>query len=283
MKKLVLVDGNSILFRAYYATAYKKKIIQNKYGEDINALIVFINMFKKILEQTEKNICVIFDSKQKTKKHKIYPNYKKKRPPTPVKLINQISLIKEYLELSGIKHHCQNGYEADDIIGTLAKEASEKKINVLIFSSDKDFLQLIDDNIIICLIKKGLKNVIYYNQDILLNELKLKSSQIIDFKSIVGDLSDNIEGIPKIGPKTAIKLLNKFYNLENIFDNLSQIDNKTKERLIKFKERVFFNRLLVKINTSVPLCFNYNQTNLQKRDNFLLNIFLKKYQPLNIK
>ncbi|WBL31605.1 5'-3' exonuclease [Candidatus Phytoplasma sacchari] len=282
MKNLILVDGHSLLFRAYYATAYKKKIIQNKNGEDVNALIIFINMFKKILEQTEKNICVIFDSKGKTKKHIYYPDYKKKRLPTPIKLIPQIELIQEYLKLSGIKYHLQNGYEADDIIGTLSKKASAENIPVLIFSSDRDFLQLIDKNIKICLIKKGLKDVVCYDKNILFNELNLKSSQIIDFKSIVGDISDNIQGIPGVGPKTAIKLLNQFNNLENIFLNLNKIDNKIKEKFIIFKEKLFFNRFLVKIDTSVPLYFDYSQTIIQNIDYFLLNIFLKKHQPVKI-
>ncbi|KAB8121933.1 MAG: DNA polymerase I [Candidatus Phytoplasma cynodontis] len=279
MKSLVLVDGNSLLFRAYYATAYKKKKIQNEKGEDINALIVFINMFKKILEKTEKNICVIFDSREKTQKHILYKNYKKKRLPTPIDLISQIVLIKKYLTLSGIKHYFKNGYEADDIIGTLAKKASNQNVSVFIFSSDKDFLQLIDNNIRICLIKKGLKNVIYYDENILWNEFNLKPNQIIDFKSIIGDASDNIKGIPQIGPKTAIKLLNKFQNLENIFNNLQEIDSKIKEKLIIFKDRVFFNRFLVKINISVPICFEYTETYIQKINYFLLDVFLKKYRP----
>ncbi|KXT29196.1 5'-3' exonuclease, C-terminal SAM fold family protein [Candidatus Phytoplasma oryzae] len=278
MKNLVLVDGNSLLFRAYYATVYKKQILKNKEGVYINALLVFINMFKKILEKTKDNICVVFDSKEKTQKHVLYNEYKKKRLPTPNQLISQIELIKKYLKLSGIKYHSQSGYEADDIIGTLAKKASKDKISVLIFSSDRDFLQLIDNNITICLIKKGLKNVIYYNEDILWNELNLKSYQIIDFKSIVGDHSDNIPGIPRIGPKTAIKLLNKFDNLENIFNNLQNIDNKIREKLISFKERVFFNRLLVTIDILVPLCFDYTQTNFEKIDDFLLKNFLQKYK-----
>jgi DNA polymerase-1 len=277
MYNLILVDGNSLLFRAYYATAYRKKIIQNKKGEDINALVVFINMFKKILEKTQKYICVAFDSKAKTKKHELYKEYKKKRLSTPTQLIPQIDLIKKYLKLSGIKYHSQNGYEADDIIGTIAKQASKQKKSVLIFSSDKDFLQLIDSNITICLIKKGLKNVLYYNEKILWEELNLKSNQIIDFKSMIGDPSDNIKGIPFIGPKTAIKLLNTFDNLENIFDNLSQVEEKIKKKLILFKKEVFFNRILMKINTLVPLCFDYTQTERKKINYDLLNDFLENH------
>lgn len=158
MRKLVLVDGNSLVFRAYYATYYKNiKLIQNNEGEDINALIVFINMFKKILEQTDNYICVVFDSKAKTTKHKIYKDYKKGRVKTPNALIKQIYLIREYLTLLGINNYSQDGYEADDIIGTLAQQATKNNVSVVIFSSDKDLLQLVDSNIIVALIKKRIK------------------------------------------------------------------------------------------------------------------------------
>ncbi|MBP3059513.1 5'-3' exonuclease [Texas Phoenix palm phytoplasma] len=279
MKKLILIDGNSLIFRAYYATCYKKNHeMQNSQGQDVNALIVFIQMFKKILEQNnQKNyICVAFDLKTKTKKHELCQKYKKNRPTTPDSLIQQIKMIQEYLFLSGIKYYSQENYEADDIIGTLAKQASNDNIPVLIFSSDKDFLQLIDENIHVCLIKQGLSRTIYYDIEKLWKEYQLKPNQIIDFKSLVGDKSDNIEGVFSIGPKTASKLLNKFDNLENIFNNLEKIDVRIKKKLIEYKKKVFFNRLLVSIDKNVPLNFNYNQTKIKKYCIFALNDFLQK-------
>ncbi|MGI3136324.1 MAG: 5'-3' exonuclease [Candidatus Phytoplasma vitis] len=279
MRKLVLVDGNSLVFRAYYATYYKNtKLMQNKEGQDVNALIVFINMFRKILEQTEDYICVAFDSKYKTYRHKLYEGYKQSRVKTPESLINQILLIKEYLTLLGIHHCSQDGYEADDIIGTIAKQAGRNNISVLIFSSDKDFLQLIDSNITVCLIKQGLKNVIYYDSQTLEKEFGLRPNQMIDFKSITGDNSDNIKGVPSIGPKTALKLLNQFDNLENIFDNLNNLNLKIKSKLIQFKKEVLLNRHLVIINKSVPLSFDYTQTKIQKKPFSVLYNFLQKYK-----
>ncbi|MEZ0180231.1 5'-3' exonuclease ['Camptotheca acuminata' phytoplasma] len=279
MRKLILVDGNSLIFRAYYATYYKKKVLmQNLENEDINALLVFKNMFNKILEQTDGYICVAFDSKQKTQRHELYSDYKKGRPKTPDSLINQIVLIKEYLTLLGVKCCAENGYEADDIIGTLAKQASQNNIPVLIFTSDQDFFQLIDPNITVALIKKGLKNVIYYNPHMLEEKIFLKAEQIIDFKSIVGDSSDNIKGIPGIGPKTASKLLNQFQNLENIFSNLDKINLKIKNKFLQFKEEVFFNRFLVTINKSVPLSFGYEETQIKPKETNLLKNFFNKYK-----
>ncbi|MDV3167920.1 MAG: 5'-3' exonuclease H3TH domain-containing protein [Candidatus Phytoplasma stylosanthis] len=274
MRKLVLVDGNSLVFRAYYATYYKNdNLIQNSEKKDVNALIIFVNMFRKILEKTENYICVAFDSKYKTLRHELYKDYKKSRIKTPDSLINQIFLIKEYLSLLGIKHFSKDGYEADDIIGTIAQQASQNNISVLIFSSDKDFLQLINNNICVALIKQGLKNVVYYDEKNLEDKYFLRAHQIVDFKSIVGDSSDNIQGIPSIGPKTAIKLLNQFDNLENIFDNLWKINSKIKDKFIQFRDKVFFNRFLITINKLVPLSFDYKDTQIQKPKIELLKQF----------
>ncbi|TVY12222.1 5'-3' exonuclease [Candidatus Phytoplasma pini] len=279
MKDLILIDGNSFVFRAYYATVYKKKnIMTNSEGQEVNALFIFMKMFQKILKQNHKNICVFFDSPDKTIRHELYSNYKQGRPSTPISLINQISLIKEYLELLGIRYYFQSGYEADDMIGTIAKQASYQKIPVFIFSSDKDFLQLIDDQITVCLIKKGLSNIVYYDVSKLKEEYHLTPEQMVDFKSLVGDSSDNILGVPKIGIKTAIELLNKFHTLENIFNCLSQLKGKIKENLISFRERVFFNRFLMTINILASLSFDYMQTQRKDVQKEALFLFLKNHK-----
>ncbi|MDV3166928.1 MAG: 5'-3' exonuclease H3TH domain-containing protein [Vigna little leaf phytoplasma] len=276
MKRLVLVDGNSLVFRAYYATAYKQTILmQNQQKEDINALIVFMKMFQKILQYTDEYICVVFDSPQKTKKHHLYEDYKKGRAITPFSLIKQIQLIKTYLELSGIFYYVQPGYEADDIIGTIAKKASYQKAQVLIFSSDKDFLQLIDKHITFYFLKKGMTEIISYDEITLWKEYNLKAKQITHFKSLIGDNSDNIPGVPSIGPKTAIKLLHQFQNLDNIFQNLTQIREKTRIQLINYQQQVFKNLKLVTIDQLIPLGFEYIQMKRRKIDSQLLIAFLK--------
>ncbi|MDO8167873.1 5'-3' exonuclease [Candidatus Phytoplasma melaleucae] len=262
MENLILVDGNALIFRAYYATFYKQNKLNpnaNDSNENLRALMIFINMFEKILAKTQKHILVAFDSKHRTKKHEIYLDYKKGRAPTPPSLIKQINLAKEYLTLSGIRYHSQDGYEADDIIATIAKQASINNIMTFIYSSDKDFLQLIDNNITVCLIKQGLTKVIYYDPQFLWHKYNLKPSQIVDFKSMVGDSSDNIKGIPTIGPKTATKLLNQFESLDNLFRNLEKMPDKLKIKFIDFKEKLFFNRFLVLLNEFVPLSFDYGR------------------------
>ncbi|XXP77045.1 MAG: 5'-3' exonuclease H3TH domain-containing protein [Lettuce witches'-broom phytoplasma] len=279
MQHLILVDGNSLMFRAYYATAYSQKTpTLNSQGKNVNALMVFINMFEKILKKTHHHIFVAFDSPDKTQRHEIYGDYKKDRPTTPQDLIDQIDLIKEYLTLSGVKHHAQPTYEADDIIATLAKQASDKNIATTIYSSDKDFLQLIDENITVILIKQGLKKVVSYDIPKLWEEYQLKPAQIVDFKSLMGDSSDNIKGVSSVGPKTAIKLLNQFGNLENIYLNLEQLAPKLKDNLKKFQEKVFLNRFLITVNTLVPLTFDLKETELTTSKNALLIAFLQKHE-----
>jgi DNA polymerase-1 len=222
---------------------------------------------------------VAFDSPQKTQRHQIYGDYKKGRPTMPEALINQIDLIKEYLTCSGVKHYAQPTYEADDIIATLAKQASKKKITTIIYSSDKDFLQLIDENITVILIKQGLTKVVHYDIKTLWQEYHLKPTQIVDFKSLVGDSSDNIKGVPSVGPKRAVKLLNQFGNLETIFLYLDQIDHpKLQYNLKNFQEKVFLNRFLITVNSLVPLSFGLKETELMTIKNNLLIDFLKKHK-----
>lgn len=277
MKHLVLVDGNSVMFKVYYATAYlKDNLMKNDEGHYTNALLGFINILKKILQKTQGYLLIAFDSYHITKKREIYPDYKKGRSPTPAALISQITLIKQYLDFSGIKYHEQAGYEADDIIGTLAKKASINNVTVEIFSSDKDFLQLVDNNIKVCLMKKGLSKVEVYNLESLFDKYGLKEYQMIDFKSLVGDPSDNIKGVLGVGPKTAIKLLQKFDNLENIFSSLDKININLQNKLKSNQDKVFFNRSLMTINIFVPLPFDLLDTKIKDYDVSSLMLFLKK-------
>ncbi|CCP88192.1 5'-3' exonuclease H3TH domain-containing protein [Candidatus Phytoplasma solani] len=264
MKHLVLVDGNSLLFRAYHATANKEKpLLQNKKGVYTNALLAFIKMFEHILQQTKEYILVAFDTHHLTKRHQIYDDYKKGRPITPSELISQIPLIKQYLTLIGVKHHYQPEYEADDIIGTLAKKASKKNKKVFIYSSDQDLLQLVDANITVCLIKKGLKEIKCFDPQTLLEEYGLKEYQMIDYKALIGDPSDNIKGVVGIGPKTAQKLLQTYDNLNNLLICLDQIKPRLKEQIKNSEKDLKLSKILTTIEVEVPLPFEFNQTQMQ--------------------
>ncbi|MDV3151232.1 MAG: 5'-3' exonuclease H3TH domain-containing protein [Candidatus Phytoplasma australasiaticum] len=242
-----------------------------------DALMIFINMFEKILEKSQNHILVAFDTKGKTKKKELYLDYKKGRPLIPQLLLDQIVLVQEYLKLSGVKYHYQTGYEADDIIGTIAQQASSHQIATDIYSSDQDFLQLINNYITIRLIKKGVTTISNFDIELLNRKYQLKPEQIVDFKSMVGDNSDNIVGIPGIGPKTALKLLHQFNNLNNLLINLKEIPDNLRTKIESFKDRIHLNRLLITIDKTVPLSFDYTQTYKEKINlNLLLN-FCKKY------
>lgn len=254
MQKLILVDGNSIMFRAYYATAYPgAKLMQTKQGIYTNALFAFIGMFEKIVTDDATHALVAFDTKEPTKRHISYPEYKAGRSKMPEELAMQIPLINEYISLRGIKLYSKAGYEADDIIGTLAKQASNQGFKVEIFSSDKDLLQLVDENITLNLLKKGMKEVHRFDTAKLFETYGLTQDQIIDFKALMGDPSDNIPGVPGVGEKTAIKLLKQYDSLYNLYKHKDEIKGKLGERIRDNEKLALLSKDLVTIEIDAEI------------------------------
>jgi DNA polymerase-1 len=254
MKKLTLVDGNSILFRAYYATAYPgAKLMQTSKGIYTNALFAFVGMFEKIMDEQTEYALVAFDTKEPTKRHLAYEGYKAGREKMPEELAQQIELVNNYIELSGIKQYAKPGYEADDIIGTVAKKAQNEGFDVHIYSSDKDLLQLVDQNITVHLLKKGMKEVHDFNPQTLYEAYELTHHQMIDLKALMGDPSDNIPGVPGIGEKTAVKLLKTYQTLENILQNADQIPGKLGENIKQNHHLAYMSKELVTIDTEALL------------------------------
>jgi len=249
MKKVVLVDGNNLLFRSYYATAYSGSIMKNSKGFPTNALYGFTNMINKILhEEKPEYILVAFD-KGKTFRHDSYHEYKAGRSETPDELKMQFSVAKEMLDAMGIKWFEIDGYEADDIIGTFSVIAS-KEYDTLIVSSDRDLLQLIDDNVKVKLLKT--KDYIMMDKDTFYNEYGILPNKIIDLKGLQGDSSDNIPGVKGIGEKTALKLLQEYGSIENIYVNLDKIKGKLFEKLDTYKDDAFMSKQLATIYKEVP-------------------------------
>ncbi|MCK9235361.1 MAG: DNA polymerase I, partial [Acholeplasmataceae bacterium] len=237
MKKITLIDGNSILFRAYYATAYPgAKLMQSAKGVYTNAVFAFVGMFEKIVTEETEHVLVAFDTSEPTKRHLAYKEYKAGRAKMPEELAQQIPLIHEYLELNGVKTYSKGGYEADDIIGTVAKEASEKGYQVDIFSSDRDLLQLVDEHITVHLLKKGMQDVHHFTPEMIQETYGLDHTQLIDLKALMGDPSDNIPGIPGVGEKTAIKLLQTYGSLEQVFVHKNEIKGKLGENIREHEE-----------------------------------------------
>jgi DNA polymerase-1 len=276
MKKLILIDGNSIMFRAYYATAYPgAKLMQSAKGTYTNALFAFVGMFEKIIDKDTKYALVAFDTKEKTKRHLQYEEYKAGRVKMPEELAEQIPLINEYINLFGVKQYSKAGYEADDIIGTLAKRAQRDGYFVEVYSSDKDLLQLVDENITVNLLKKGMKEVHSFTPKTLFDEYQLTHEQMIDLKSLMGDQSDNIPGIPGVGEKTAIKLLQEYQSLENILEKKDEIKGKLGEKIKEHEELAKLSKSLVTIDIDATIEITLNDLNKEEINEDKLSSFFQ--------
>jgi DNA polymerase-1 len=294
MKKLVLIDGNSILFRAYYATAYPgAKLMQTASGIYTNAVFAFVGMFEKIVTDEVTDVLVAFDTKEPTKRHLSYEGYKAGRVKMPEELAQQIPLINEYIRLCGVQAYSKAGYEADDIIGTLAKRASKAGVDVAIYSSDRDLLQLVDQNITVHLLKKGMTEVATFNPKSLLETYGLTHEQMIDLKSLMGDPSDNIPGIPGVGEKTAVKLLQTYGTLENILAKQDEIKGKLGENIKTYEHLAKMSKDLVTIDVDGDIDLTYDGVKKEpvKSSELMaffqsldLHVFVKKMEvPTDIK
>ena len=258
MEKIILVDGNNLLFRSYYATAYTGNFMKNSKGFPTNALFGFTNMMNKIIEEEKPTYIMVAFDKGKTFRHNKYDFYKQGRIETPNELKLQFPKAKELLNAMGIKYYEIDNYEADDIIGTFA-EYCNKDPNFIgtIISSDKDLLQLISNDIDIKLLKQ--KDYLRYNEDIFSKEYGIKPINIIDLKALMGDASDNIPGVKGIGEKTALKLLQEYKTLDGIYENIDKIKGKTKEKLEQDKDNAYMSYEIATIYKEVPIDINIDE------------------------
>lgn len=249
--KLVLIDGNSLLFRAFYALP----LLHNEKGVYTNALYGFTNILLNILEEEQPtHMLVAFDAGKTTFRHSTYKEYKGGRQKTPPELSEQFPLSRKLLDAFHIKHYELDMYEADDIIGTLAKDADGKNWEVKVISGDQDLLQLVTDHVTVDLTKKGVSDVESYTPSHLKEKMELTPDQIIDLKALMGDSSDNIPGVPGVGVKTATKLLKEYGTVANVYENLDKISGKKlKENLTTYKEDAFMSRDLATINQTSPI------------------------------
>lgn len=254
MKKIVLVDGNNLLFRSYYATIYTGNMMKNSKGFPTNALYGFVNMMNKIINEEKPEYMLVALDIGKTFRHDSYGDYKAGRAETPEELKIQIEYASCMMDAMGIAHASHLGYEADDIIGTLCKKAESKDYDVLIVSSDRDLLQLINDNVSVKLLKTNDYKIL--NISNFEKEYSIEPNKIIDLKGLQGDASDNIPGVKGIGEKTALKLLKEYGSIENIYVNINNITGKLKDKLLESKDDAFMSKQLATIYKDVPLTIN---------------------------
>lgn len=257
MKKIVLVDGNNLLFRSYYATAYTGNIMRNKEGFPTNGVYGFVNMINKIIsDEKPEYIMVAFDI-GKTFRHEKYERYKDGRKETPDDLKVQFPVAKKILTAMGIKYLECAGYEADDIIGTISMWCEkDPEYEALIVSSDKDLLQLISDETVVKLLKT--KDYIWMDKKTFNDTYGFDPIHMIDLKALMGDSSDNIPGVKGIGEKGAIKLVSEYKTIDNIYENIDKIKGATQIKLIDGKEDAYYSKDLVTIYREVPLDITFD-------------------------
>ena len=258
MDKLIMVDGNNLLFRSYYATAYNGNFMKNSKGFPTNALFGFTNMMNKIIQEENPSYIIVAFDKGKTFRHDKYDFYKGKRDEMPNELKEQFPVAKELLNHMGIKYYEIDNYEADDIIGTFSKMCDNKNIEGLIVSSDKDLLQLISNKVSIKLLKS--KDYIRYNLDTFRSDYGIEPINIIDLKALMGDSSDNIPGVKGIGEKTALKLLHEHKTLDGIYNNLDKIKGATLKKLEADKDNAYMSYEIATIYKDVPLEITIDDT-----------------------
>ena len=289
MDKVILVDGNNLLFRSYYATAYTGNIMRNSKGFPTNGLYGFVNMINKIInEEKPKYMLVAFDI-GKTFRHEKYDDYKGGRAETPDELKMQFPVAKEILMAMGIKYYEINGYEADDIIGTFANMVDNSdKYEGLIVSSDKDLLQLISDKVSVKLLKS--KDYITMDRDTFVNTYGIEPIRMIDLKGLMGDSSDNIPGVKGIGEKTALKLLQQYDTIDNLYSHIDEVKGAVGNKLRDGIDSAFMSKDIATIFREVPVDISFDDikysSNISDKLIDLYNelefySFIKKVQVVN--
>ncbi len=254
-KKLLLIDGSSVAFRAFFALYQQLDRFKNAAGLHTNAIYGFQLMLSHLMERIEpSHILVAFDAGKTTFRTEMYADYKGGRAKTPDEFREQFPFIRELLDHMGIRHYELAQYEADDIIGTLDKLAEQDGFDITIVSGDKDLIQLTDEHTVVEISKKGVAEFEAFTPDYLMEKMGITPTQFIDLKALMGDKSDNIPGVTKIGEKTGIKLLLEHGSLEGIYENINGMKaSKMKENLINDKEQAFLSKTLATIDTKAPI------------------------------
>ena len=278
-KRLVIIDGNSLLFRAYYATAYPGvEIMRSQDGTPTNAIFAFSNMMNKIIADLKEGECIFvaFDAGKHNFRHDQLETYKANRKPAPEDLVKQFPLVREFLKALGVYQFEEVGFEGDDIAGTVAKLAEKEGYKVNLYTSDRDFLQLVTDNISVNIIKKGLSDVVEMTPTLVKETYGFEPLQIIDYKGLRGDSSDNLPGIPGIGEKTAVKLIEEYGSFDNIIDHVDEIKGKVGEMIKEHADIGRISRDLAIIKTDIDLPFDIEETEYRGYDFNEINEFCQK-------
>jgi DNA polymerase-1 len=271
MEKLLIIDGNSIVNRAFYAFSGRAQMLMTSDGLNTNGIFGFLNILTKYIEEEKPEyVCVAFDLKAPTFRHKMYSSYKANRKGMPDELAEQMPVLKKVLDAMNIKRLEIEGFEADDIIGTVSKFAEKNNLHTIVVTGDKDALQLVSDNVNISLpvTKKGKTETELYDDNKIIEKYGMDPLMLIDVKGLMGDNSDNIPGVFGVGEKSALSLIKEFKSLENVYENIETITKKAlKTKLEKGKESAFISKKLAEIKRDVPWDENIESLKLKEFDN----------------
>ena len=250
-EKLMIVDGSSLLYRAFYALP----LLENKEGIYTNGIYGFLTMFYKVVEEKEPDyISIVFDKKGPTFRHEEYKEYKGTRKSTPSELVQQFPIIRKILDAMNVNYLELSGFEADDIAGTLARIGEKKGLEVILVTGDKDYLQLATDKTKVLITRKGITNMEEFDRDKIIETYEITPDQLIDLKGLMGDQSDNIPGVPGIGEKTGLKLIKEYGTIEGVYENIDNITaKKLNENLRENKHLAYLSRKLGEIILNVPM------------------------------
>lgn len=251
MKRLVLIDGHAILHRAYHA--FPKNLTTRK-GELVNAVYGFTRMLLGVIKDLKPDyLAVTFDLPKPTFRHEIFLGYQSKRPQMDAELADQIKRVHQVVEVLNLPIFEMEGFEADDVIGTLAKQASKKNVGTVIVTGDRDIMQLVNQKVKVYAPIRGFSGAELFGRKEVRRLLDVWPEQIVDYKALVGDPSDNYPGVPGVGPKTATKLLGKYKDLRTIFKNASKVKPQVTKKLVEGEELAFLSQKLAQIVTNVPI------------------------------
>lgn len=281
-EKVLLIDGNSIAFRAFFALHQQLESFVSHEGLHTNAIYGFNTMLDKVLSDINPDKALVaFDAGKVTFRTKKFSEYKSGRKKTPSEFLEQIPFIKDLINAYGIKTYELKNYEADDIIGTIANKADLNGDKVTIVTGDRDLTQLVNDDITVAITKKGVSEIEYYTPKHIQNKYGIKPDQIVDLKGLMGDKSDNYPGVTGIGEKTAIKLLQKYSNIDNLYNSLNELKtSKMKEHLIADRDNAFLSKDLATIRKDAPIDIGLDELNYLGKDT---NKLIKLYRKIDFK
>lgn len=283
-ERLIAIDGTSLIYRFFYAIQNE---MRNKEGQSTRGTYGFLSMVFKLIEDYKPDyFAVAWDLKGPTFRHKQYEDYKANRKPMPDDLASEMPILQSVLEALDIKNLSLQGYEADDILGTISKRAENKDIDVLVVTGDRDALQLASDNVKVMINKKGITNFDMYDRNAMINEYGMTPEQFIDLKALMGDSSDNIKGVPGIGKITGQKLIKEYGNIENLKKNIDQISKpKLRQSLMEYADKLDDNKALVTIVRDVPIEFEFedlkfDQIDKEKTKEWFVKLEFKRFQKI---